>query len=178
MSIIKPNNNTLSSITALPAAISTGKVLQVKQTVKTDFFSTTSTSMVDITGFSVSITPSSTSSKVLVMVDIGIMSCSNANGTFINLLRDSTNLTSSSGGGAADTKDAWNAAGGGGMSDNARKYQASPSIKFLDSPSSTSSLIYKCQLSTNGVATSYINRWGLNSDHAGVSTITVMEISG
>ncbi len=29
MAIIKPNNNTISAITALPAAISTGKVLQV-----------------------------------------------------------------------------------------------------------------------------------------------------
>ena len=29
MSIIKPNNNTISAITALPAAITTGKVLQV-----------------------------------------------------------------------------------------------------------------------------------------------------
>ena len=29
MAIIKPNNNTISAITALPAAIPTGKVLQV-----------------------------------------------------------------------------------------------------------------------------------------------------
>ena len=31
MAIIKPNNNTISAITALPAAIPTGKVLQVVQ---------------------------------------------------------------------------------------------------------------------------------------------------
>ena len=29
MSIIKPNNNTISAITALPAAITTGKILQI-----------------------------------------------------------------------------------------------------------------------------------------------------
>ena len=29
MAIIKPNNNTISAITALPAAIPTGKILQV-----------------------------------------------------------------------------------------------------------------------------------------------------
>ena len=34
MAIIKPNNNTISAITALPAAISTGKVLQVVSTSK------------------------------------------------------------------------------------------------------------------------------------------------
>ena len=44
-----------------------GKVLQVKQTVKTDTFSSTTTgSDVDITGLSVSITPSSASNKILV----------------------------------------------------------------------------------------------------------------
>ena len=36
MAIIKPNNNTLSAITALPAAITTGKVLQIQSTYKTD----------------------------------------------------------------------------------------------------------------------------------------------
>ena len=40
MAIIKPNNNTISAITALPAAIPTGRVLQVVSTVKTDTFST------------------------------------------------------------------------------------------------------------------------------------------
>jgi hypothetical protein len=34
MAIIKPNNNTISAITALPAAISTGKVSMLLQQVK------------------------------------------------------------------------------------------------------------------------------------------------
>ena len=41
-----------------------GKILQVVQTFKNDSFSTTSTSYVDITGFSVTITTSSTSNKI------------------------------------------------------------------------------------------------------------------
>ncbi|QLF88466.1 hypothetical protein Kolga_gp20 [Pelagibacter phage Kolga EXVC016S] len=155
-----------------------GRVLQVIQTVKTDAFTTTSTSMTDITGFSVSITPRSTSSKILVMVNVSMLSNNGGWGSLINLLRDSTNLTSSSIGGSADTYNAWNVGGGGGMSNNERKYN-SPSISFLDSPSSTSSLTYKCQLQVNGGSTTaYFNRWGLNTDHAGVSTITVMEIQG
>lgn len=47
-----------------------GAVLQVVQTVKTDTFSTTSpaeTAFVDVTGFSVTITPSATSSKILIL---------------------------------------------------------------------------------------------------------------
>ena len=45
-----------------------GKILQVLQTVKTDTFTTTSTSFVDVTGLSVSITPATTSSKILILV--------------------------------------------------------------------------------------------------------------
>jgi hypothetical protein len=52
MAIITLNNNSLSSVTALPAAIATGKVLQVATFVPTSIFSTTSTSLVD-TGYSV-----------------------------------------------------------------------------------------------------------------------------
>ena len=50
-----------------------GVVLQVKQTVKTDTFSSTTTgSDVDITGLSVSITPTSASNKILVTYDTNI----------------------------------------------------------------------------------------------------------
>jgi hypothetical protein len=65
MAIITLNNNSLSSVTALPAGISTGKVLQVATFVPTSIFSTTSTSLVD-TGYSVTITPTATNSKMIV----------------------------------------------------------------------------------------------------------------
>ena len=64
-----------------------GHIVQVKQTVKTDEFSTTSTSAVDVTGLSVSITPTSTSSKILVTYDVKA-SCENVQMSFF-LLRDS-----------------------------------------------------------------------------------------
>ena len=48
--------------------IDTGKILQVKQTVKTSLFSSsTNNSQVDVTGVNVSITPSSASNKILVI---------------------------------------------------------------------------------------------------------------
>ena len=43
MAIIKPNNNTISAITALPAAISTGKILQAATQVNSVAQATTST---------------------------------------------------------------------------------------------------------------------------------------
>ena len=61
MAIIKPNNNTISAITALPAAITTGKILQVVQGTTSKEHTTTSTTPAD-TGLTVDITPASSSS--------------------------------------------------------------------------------------------------------------------
>ena len=75
MAIIKPNNNTISAITALPAAIPTGKILQVVTSENSYQESTASTSLSDIksassTTWETSITPSSTSSKILAHANI------------------------------------------------------------------------------------------------------------
>ena len=66
MAIIKPNNNTISAITALPAAISTGKVLQIQNTTATTQKTTTSSSSF-VEAYTVDITPSATSSKILIL---------------------------------------------------------------------------------------------------------------
>ena len=50
----------MALITLNKSALPTGSVLQVQSTTKTDTFSGTSTSFADVTGLSVSITPSST----------------------------------------------------------------------------------------------------------------------
>ena len=52
--------------TILTSNSSTGKILQVVQTVKKDRFTTTSSSYVDITGMTVTITPVAASSKILI----------------------------------------------------------------------------------------------------------------
>ena len=70
MALTKINNNTLSAITGLPAGVG-GKVLNVVTVAKTDTFaSSTAGSFTDITGMSATITPSSTSSKILVLLNI------------------------------------------------------------------------------------------------------------
>ena len=45
-----------------------GGIIQIVEKVKTDVFTSTSTSFVDITGMSVSITPTSNTSKILVII--------------------------------------------------------------------------------------------------------------
>jgi hypothetical protein len=152
-----------------------GSVLQVVNSVKTGTQSTTSSSYVDITDLSVSITPKFATSKILVMARINNMSESIANGLFVNLVRNSTTITSSSNGGLTDTYDAWASAGGGGMTNNDRKI-SSCSIDYLDSPATTSATTYKMQMRADG-NTVYVNRWGADANIASVSSITVMEIA-
>ena len=71
-----------------------GKILQVQSTVKTDSFSSNSSSFVDITGLSVSITPSSTSSKILVFSNFSVSgdTWNSGRGIAFNLVRGSTNI--------------------------------------------------------------------------------------
>ena len=170
---------------ALPAldgsaltGVSAGKVLQVVSTNKTDTFSTTSTSFVDVTGLSVQITPSATSSKILVT---GALVCSaSQHFLFARLMRDSTQVLVPDGAGSFNRSVA-----NFGFS----TYQASTymngtiPIHALDSPSSTSALTYKIQMQVYA-GTSYVNRSERDSDNSlrydmrGVSTITVAEIEG
>ena len=71
MAIIKPNNNTISAITALPAAITTGKILQVVQATHSTTVAQTASSYAT-SGLSAAITPSSSSNKVLVLTSSAI----------------------------------------------------------------------------------------------------------
>jgi len=157
-----------------------GKVLQVIQAVKTDVFIQGSiNTWSDVTGLSVSITPSSSSSKVLVM---GKCAYSGDDGWYpmIKLVRDSTDIFIGDADGSrtrvtsSSYSHATNAAGTYyGMSDFA--------YNFLDSPATTSSTTYKIQLRSGAGNNSYINRPAQNDDNQfrtrGASSIIVMEIS-
>ena len=73
-----PSDNTVTTAKIADGAITSaklasgvgGKVLQVVSVAKTDTFSTTSNSFVDVTGLTLNITPSATSSKILVLCDV------------------------------------------------------------------------------------------------------------
>ena len=176
MAIIKPNNNTLSAITALPAGVG-GKVLQVVSATKTDTSSFTSTTFADISGLSVAITPSSSSNKILIL---SYANCGYDYGNAkiaIKLLRDSTviNLGDAAGNRIRLSSSVYV------NSSNASPFSAMSN--FLDSPSTTSSVTYKLQAGNlDGNGTVYVNRpgddWADATNHASVtSTITAMEIS-
>ena len=156
-----------------------GKILQVLSTAKTNTFSSTSTSYTDITGYSVAITPSSTSSKIFIQ---GFLSVSvnawSTYGAFFQLVRGSTNILTSSGSSANGSFSYSHEA----SSEIASKKGMSPAgFCFLDSPSSTSEITYKVQGKTTSGSNGefYINYNGNGgTNYTTTSVITVMEVSG
>jgi len=149
--------------------------VQVISTTKTDTFtSTTTAAFTDITGFSVSITPTSATNRILIIVSGTCSGQSVTSGANLRLMRGST---------AIDVADA---AGSRSLA-TTNAYQAdsnqsmSFSMNFLDSPATTSATTYKIQFRIEA-GTFYFNRAQSDGDSAGVSrfasTITVMEISG
>jgi hypothetical protein len=149
-----------------------GKVLQVVSTIKTDTFSLSSTTtLTDITGLSVSITPSSINSKIFITAHVGVYDTSVGSGFGFALLRGATKIA------AGSTAGNRNLVIVGGLHD--ANNGAPVAFSFLDSPATTSSTTYKIQLYNNN-ATGYVNRTSEDSDTAsyprGSSTITVWEI--
>ena len=154
----------------LPAGMG-GKVLQVVSVTKSDTFSLASSTFTDITGLAATITPSSTTSKILVSISVTGYS---ANDAAIRLLRGATVI------GAGD------AAGSRilGIVEFPQSYRIhetdTVSMQYLDSPATTSATTYKLQCRQNSGDPIYVNRSQSDSDNTGdsrlISNITLMEI--
>jgi len=165
MSILRTNQITNTAGNASPNI--PGGILQVKQTVKTDVFGTTTNGFVDITGLTVSITPQSTSSKVMVEVHIGTQDANAASGIMYKLRRGSTDIglgTDPSNQNFCTFAATINADRGEGIS-----------MKLLDNPQTTSAITYGVQIHGFGNNVDINKRSNLYST---ISTITVMEIGG
>ena len=142
----------------LPAGAS-GGIVQIVQSIKTDNFASTSTSFVDV-GLSASITPSSSSNKVLVRAVVCAGNGQSGSDNKIRVLRGSTVIT---------TNDVF-------VRSASISETETYMIEILDSPSTTSATTYKVQgkVETNEI---FINRRN-NLDTMGESSITLMEVSG
>jgi hypothetical protein len=180
MALTKINNNTLSAITGLPAGVG-GKVLQVVQAVATTAFSTTSSSLTDITGMSATITPSSASNKILIT---SVIPHSN-NGTNVGyprlvLLRGATAIGLGASVGSATQDSAANQIFDPSTAgvDNSLNVSVN---NFLDSPATTSATTYKWQTSVFSSRTEYFfspSSTGDANAHTAPGVITLMEIAG
>ena len=142
-----------------------GGVIQVKmtQTINSGSqFSTGSGTYVDVTGYNCSITPTSSTSKILVTIN-PIFLLNNGSGTSqrvaLKLLRDSTSLL--------DQNDFCTHQVGNAEADY---LGVAGYFQYLDSPSSTSALTYKVQIKQHaGGGTTYVQQ---------SSNIMLQEVSG
>ena len=162
---------------------SQGKILQVVSTTKSDTFSASVAAGGNsaVTGLSASITPSSTSSKILIHCVLG--AAANDDGknqvglaiydgsAFVDIAPASGSRTSVTTGGQTSGTGATNSV-------------TMPSLMLLDSPATTSSITYSAYVINprGGTETLYVNRTEVDSDAAtsvrAVSTITLMEVAG
>ena len=132
-----------------------GKLLQVVNATATSQTITSSTSFAD-TALSASITPSSTSNKVLVWTFSNVEISGSASG-YITFDRDGTTLTGNNGFGVI-------------QDNNGAK---NSSFHFLDTPSSSSALTYKVQIKTSNASVNVHH-----NPNGAKAAITLMEIEG
>ena len=155
-----------------------GKIGQVVSTNKTDSFSQSVSSAGDsdiVTGLTVDITPSATSSKILIFVNVSI-GVNGTHGMGFKLFRDSTqiDLPGASSNRRQNSK--------GMQSNGGTSYNENLSTNFLDSPSSTSQITYGIKINHTSSASKgmRVNTSYDDSDDAKLgrqaSTITAMEV--
>ena len=174
-----PASGVLTNCTGVPAAaLPAGSVLQVVSSTKSDTFSSATLGWLDVTGLSVSITPRSTSSKIMVFGRITGEGSIGATRMQMRLVRDTTSISIGDAA-SARIQVSGNEIYGGADADSL----LGSTVFYLDSPATTSASTYKIQvLNGNGNSTIYINRTQNDTNSVvtprATSSITVMEIQG
>ena len=155
-----PASGVLTNCTGVAkAALPAGSVLQVVSATYSTQTSTTTNSFID-TGLTATITPTSNTSKILVVVSHPMCVKTTATGALaLRILRGATNI--------------YSATGNGIYSGTAIDLYGCFSFSYLDSPSTASSTTYKTQFaSAQNSGTVYVQADSFTS------TITLMEIAG
>ena len=159
------------------------KIIQVKQSVKQDVTTTNSSGTFDISGLSVSITPSASDSKILISSNVCGHTHNGMGGAFkikrtIGGTSADLYLGNSSGGRSRSSFSGHLYTGDGG---GAAQIMMSASAKILDTPSTTSAITYQVVMISRGTNLYCINRtegdYSGNDNTRGISTITVMEVA-
>jgi len=167
--ILSPDGRTLLN--------STGSVIQVVSSLKTDTFSSTSSTYTAVTGLSASITPNSTSNKILVLVDFAAAVSS---GSFDRvewaLFRGATQIYLGDASGSAGR-----ATGKISLSEDTVQFRET--AVYLDSPATTSSTTYQIYVRDGNAdgGTAYINQSRVTTASnatLSASSIILMEVCG
>ena len=174
--------NTIQSLSGQKILGTTGGVLQVVQVVKTDTFTTSSTTVTDVTGLSASITLNSSTNKVLILADLYLGIDNPSGGAWLvggcvvrNYPSAGTIISRHD---VAGNKTRFHFGSQAYGNNDATMYHG---IKFLDTPSTTSSISYSIQLQAESPRTVYVNRGVENDGDVAVaarfvSTISLIEV--
>jgi len=178
MPLTKLNNQSLSAVTS--AGLPSGTVLQVIQDIETAAGSETlNEGIFSAAILSATITPSSSSSKILVFCSLHLATGVQTAGAAALLKRGSTAI------GLGDAFGSARQATGGGMGSGINNRLISNiSMTVLDTPSTTSAITYTAH-GSHGFTSSQALHWNReqrtveNASHSRVSsTLTLMEIAG
>ena len=181
MALTRINNQALTNVTS--AGLPSGSIIQVKTAEKTDAttFSATLNTHTDVPGMSISITPKSTNSKILLLGQVCCSGSSYVSYFNFRFLRGSTAI------GVGDDAGTRLSGNSGWRQDLSLDGNAifTHFFQTIDSPSSTSALTYKMQLAQffgSGAQDVYLNRSTSDTDSTGlqrnITMMTAMEIAG
>jgi hypothetical protein len=183
MSTIK--TNAIQTTAGKPILNSTGSILQVVQTIKQDTFTTSSQSYTNVTGLSATITPSSTSSKILINCYLTTTNGSQV-GNYLLVTRNGSTISGSlSTSGTLNTTSSAVQSSSGFIVQSGTTYTVVPlTLQYLDSPASTSAQTYQVQTRTGSTGSVLVNYQGGNSTANNnpdfgyyISSITLLEVS-
>lgn len=172
---------TLPSSTGTVITTTSPKAGNVLQVVSNTLVASSSYSLSNtysqVTGMNTSITPSSSSSKVLVRVYVNIGDNGDqAYGAF-RLTKNGTAITAAYGEVSGSRRQVTSSSG----YSPANSAMECLFVEYLDSPATTSSVTYGIQVTGFGGRTFYVNQTGNSDGNAGsatVSGVTLMEIAG
>ena len=194
MAITLNGNGTVTGIVNLPrTSMANGSVIQTIHTIKKDLFTTTvyaTQGYTAITGLSATITPTSSSSQILVVAHV-LGACSTGRWAGIRLYKGGSCITD-----ACSTVATWGSAptaDGVKTNNNFLTIGYNPSDtheendpyvcsgEYLDTAGSTSAITYDLRVTgRESATTTYINKGVITASSdatvAGVSTLTLMEI--
>ncbi len=155
-----------------------GNILQVQSVTLNATVSATaagSTTFADIAGFSISMTPSASTSKFLITCHLNYGCSHEGRNDFIRITKDGSPVSA--------------ATGTSGVAGNGFAYcrthfiqnVVNHSMMHLDTAGTTNAITYKLQWageqSGSDTTTRYLNRRGNSTNHGAVSSFTVMEVA-
>ena len=156
-----------------------GNIIQVKQAVKTDSFTTTSATYVDLTGLSTTMTLTNSGNKILMSYNVTTGGdWWNMGPVYLVFVQDSTKIGVGTGGNDADHNPTTFANLYADSQTNSKYNICQQSASFLFSPSDTNSHTYKIQIRGNNTSGVSVNRWWAGTNVGAISTLTLMEVAG